>query len=64
MFKFIRDFIKYPFDANNDQNKFSNFLKLILKDYPAFLWVNPTWQRMVVLPFLALSKVFQKDKIK
>jgi hypothetical protein len=60
MFKFIRDFIKYPFDMYKDQNKFSNFLKLILKDYPAFLWGNPTWQKIVVLPFLTISKIFEK----
>jgi hypothetical protein len=60
MFKFIRDFIKYPFDSNKETNKFSNFLKLILKDYPAFLWFKPTWQRVVVLPLLAISKIFQK----
>jgi len=60
MFKFIRDFIRYPFDSNKEANKFSNFLKLILKDYPAFLWVKPTWQRIVVFPFLAIAKIFQK----
>jgi len=59
MFKFIRDFIRYPFDNNKEENKFSNFLRLILKDYPAFLWLKPTWQRIVVLPLLTLAKVFQ-----
>ena len=59
MFQFIRDFIRYPFDKNQEKNKFSNFLKLILKDYPAFLWLKPTWQRIIVLPILGVAKIFQ-----
>ncbi|HKL44556.1 MAG TPA: hypothetical protein VJ892_04765 [Candidatus Absconditabacterales bacterium] len=59
MFRFIRDFIRYPFDKYKEKNKFSKFLKLILKDYPAFLWLKPTWQRIVVLPILSLAKIFQ-----
>jgi hypothetical protein len=61
MFKFIRDFIRYPFDSNKETNKFSNFLTLTLKDYPAFLRVKPNWQRVVVLPLLAISKIFHKS---
>jgi hypothetical protein len=60
MFRFLWDFIKYPFDTNKEQNKFSNFLKLILKDYPAFLWIKPTWQRILVAPFLFLARIFQR----
>ncbi len=59
MFQFIRDFVRYPFDKNQEKNKFSKFLKLIFKDYPAFLWLKPTWQRIVVLPILSVAKIFQ-----
>jgi len=60
MIKFIVDFLKYPFDSKEENNKFSRFLTTILKDYPAFLWVKPTWQRIVVAPLLFLAKIFQK----
>jgi len=60
MIKFIIDFFKYPFDSKKENNKFSKFLTIILKDYPAFLWVKPTWQRIVVAPLLFLAKIFQK----
>jgi hypothetical protein len=62
MFQFLIDFIKYPFDSNNKENKFSKFLKTVLKDYPAFLWVKPTWQRVVSAPLLFLAKLFQKKQ--
>jgi len=60
MLSFLRDFIRYPFDTQNEKNKFSRFLKMLLKDYPAFLWVKPTWQRIVSAPLLFLAKIFQK----
>ena len=60
MIKFIVDFFKYPFDSKKENNKFSKFLDTIMKDYPAFLWTKPTWQRIVAAPFLFLAKIFQK----
>lgn len=60
MFKFILDFLKYPFEPKNKNNKFFKFMNTIFKDYPAFLWVKPTWQRIVSAPLLFLAKVFQK----
>ena len=60
MFKFILDFIKYPFEPKNKDNKFFKFMNTIFKDYPAFLWVKPTWQRIVSAPLLFLAKIFQK----
>ena len=60
MFKFILDFIKYPFEPKNKNNKFFKFMNTVFKDYPAFLWVKPTWQRIVSAPLLFLAKIFQK----
>jgi len=60
MLKFLLDFIKYPFESRNTNNKFFKFMNTILKDYPAFLWVKPTWQRVVSAPLLFLAKIFQK----
>ncbi|HPC34753.1 MAG TPA: hypothetical protein PLP73_03735 [Candidatus Absconditabacterales bacterium] len=62
MFQFIWDFVRYPFDQDKEKNKFSKFLNLLLKDYPAFLWSKPTWQRIVVSPLLFIAKIFQKKK--
>jgi len=60
MLKFLLDFIKYPFEPKNKDNKFFEFMNTIFKDYPAFLWVKPTWQRIVSAPLLFLAKIFKK----
>jgi hypothetical protein len=60
MFKFILDFLKYPFEPKNKNNKFFKFMNTVFKDYPAFLWIKPTWQRIVSAPLLFLAKIFQK----
>jgi len=60
MLKFLLDFIKYPFEPKNENNKFFKFLNTVFKDYPAFLRVKPTWQRVVSAPLLFLAKIFQK----
>ena len=60
MLKFLLDFIKYPFEPKNKDNKFFAFMNTIFKDYPAFLWVKPTWQRIVSAPLLFLAKIFKK----
>lgn len=60
MIKFLLDFFKFPFEYNNKENKFSKFLDIVLKWYPAFLRVKPTWQRIVSAPLLFLAKIFQK----
>jgi hypothetical protein len=60
MFKFILDFFKYPFEPKNKNNKFFKFMNTVFKNYPAFLWVKPTWQRVVSAPLLFLAKIFQK----
>lgn len=60
MFKFILDFIKYPFEPKNKNNKFFKFMNTVFKDYPAFLWVKPTWQRVISAPLLFLAKIFQR----
>lgn len=60
MFKFILDFLKYPFEPKNKNNKFFKFMNTVFKDYPAFLWIKPTWQRIVSALLLFLAKIFQK----
>lgn len=60
MLKFLLDFVKYPFETKNENNKFLKFMDTLFKDYPAFLRVKPTWQRVVLAPLLFLAKIFQK----
>ncbi len=60
MIKFIIDFVKYPFDKNKENNKFQSFLNFLFKDYPAFLWERPNIWRVLVLPFLIISKIFKR----
>lgn len=62
MFRLIRDFIIYPFDAHKETNKFGNFLKMIFKDYPAYFWIKPNIKKIIVFPFLVLYYIFIKKK--
>jgi len=60
MFVFIKDFLIYPFDKNKEKNKFSQFMKMLFRDYPAFLWIKPNLKKVILLPFLALYHIFKK----
>ena len=65
MFTFLKDMIVYPFDKNQENNKFSKFLQLIFKDYPAFLRNKFQIKRIILLPFLTLYSIFsKKNKVK
>ncbi|MFA7298309.1 MAG: hypothetical protein WC010_01560 [Candidatus Absconditabacterales bacterium] len=59
MFRFLRDLIIYPFDSHKETNKFASFLKMIFKDYPAFLWIKPNFRKIIAFPFLMLFYVFK-----
>ena len=54
MFKFFRDLVIYPFDTHKETNKFGGFLKMIFKDYPAFLWIKPNIRKILAFPFLMI----------
>jgi hypothetical protein len=64
MFKFLRDFISYPFDSHKETNKFAGFLKMLFKDYPAFLWIQPNIRKIIALPFVALFYIFKNKQAK
>lgn len=64
MFSFLLDFLKYPFDSHPENNKFHQFLTMILKDYPAFFWQKPSWKRVLVFPFLLIYAIFKNKKVK
>ena len=59
MFRFLRDFIIYPFDPHKETNKFALFLKMLFKDYPAFLRVKPNIRKMLAFPFMMLYYIFK-----
>lgn len=59
--KFIWDFLRYPFDMDNDRNRFSNFIKTFFKDYPAFLWIKPNIKKIIIAPFLVIYNLFKRD---
>lgn len=62
MFRFIRDFLIYPFDSHKETNKFAGFLKMLFKDYPAFLWIKPNLRKFIAFPFVALFYIFKNKK--
>ena len=62
MFRFLRDFIIYPFDPHKETNKFAHFLKMIFKDYPAFLWIKPNFRKIIASPFVILFYIFKSKK--
>lgn len=59
---FIKDMIIYPFASDKVNNRFSQFLTTIFKDYPAFLWTKPTWKKVLVLPFLLVYELFRTSR--
>jgi len=62
MFRFLRDLIIYPFDAHKEANKFADFLKMVFKDYPAFLWVKPSFRKILAFPCMMLFYIFKTKK--
>ena len=62
MFRFLWDFVRYPFDVHKENNKFSNFLDMLFKQYPAVFWVRPTIKKLLALPMLIVYFVFKTQK--
>jgi hypothetical protein len=60
MLRFIFDLLIYPFDKDKENNKFSKFLTMLFKDYPAFLWIKPNFKKIILLPFLVLFHFFKR----
>lgn len=63
MFRFIRDLIIYPFDPHKETNKFAGFLKMMFKEYPAFLRIKPNLRKIIAFPFLMLFYIFKSKKL-
>lgn len=63
MFRFIRDLIIYPFDLHKETNKFAGFLKMMFKEYPAFLRIKPNLRKIIAFPFLMLFYIFKSKKL-
>lgn len=57
---FLKDMVKFPFVGKMESNKFAQFLRLVFKDYPAFLWQQPSFKKVLVLPFLLVYAMFKK----
>ena len=62
MFRFLRDLIIYPFDSHKETNKFAGFLKMLVKDFPAFLRIKPNIRKIIAFPFVMLFYVFKTKK--
>lgn len=62
MLQFVWDMIKYPFDADVKHNRFQQFLDLLFKDYPAFLWGKVHWRKIVAFPLLVAIQILKTRK--
>jgi len=62
MFTFLKDFFVYPFDRDKKNNKFFLFMKMLFRDYPAFLRIRPTIQRIMIMPFLFIYQILDRKK--
>ncbi|MEI6117838.1 MAG: hypothetical protein WCP92_00860 [bacterium] len=49
----------YPFDTHKETNKFAAFLKMVFKDYPAFMWIQPSIRKILAFPFMILFFIFK-----
>jgi hypothetical protein len=59
MFRFLRDLIIYPFDSHKETNKFGGFLKMIFKEYPAYLRIQPNLKKILAFPCMMIYYIFK-----
>ncbi len=62
MFKFLRDLLIFPFDSHKETNKFGSFLRMLFKEYPAFLRIKPNIKKILAFPFIVLFYIFKSKK--
>ena len=60
MLKFLKDFILYPINNKDPNNKFGIFLDVIFKKYPAFLRIKPSRIKILAFPFVIIHSIFKK----
>lgn len=63
MFRFLWDFLRYPFDKHHETNKFHLFLNFVFKEYPAFFWLRPTFKKILLFPIISIYLIFRPKKI-
>lgn len=62
MIQFVWDMIRYPFDGDVKNNRFHQFLDLLFKDYPAFLWSKVHRRKIVAFPLLVAIQILKTRK--
>lgn len=61
MFQFLFDIIRYPWQHNNPDNRLFQVFQFLFKEYPAFLWTKPQLKKVIILPFIIISKIIYKN---
>ncbi|MCR5411660.1 MAG: hypothetical protein K6E76_01345 [Patescibacteria group bacterium] len=64
MWKFIKDFIMFPFQKDRSSNKITLLFNSLFKDFPAFFWEKPTLKKMLMAPLLVIYHIFSKGEKK
>lgn len=63
MWEFIKDFGRYPFDQDPENNKFSQLMENLFKNFPALFWTKPNLKKILIFPLLIVYFIFKpKDK--
>lgn len=64
MRKFIKDFFLFPFQKEQKDNKISQLMESLFKDFPAFFREKPTLKKILIAPLLILYHFFSKGEKK
>lgn len=64
LIQLIVDMIYYPFDKKKDNNKFSQFMKFLFIEYPAFLFEKLNIWRVLVFPILLIYEILKNKNTK
>ena len=60
MRKFIKDFIKYPFQKDKTNNKINLMMTSLFKDFPANFRTKPTFKKIFIAPFIIIYYIFSE----
>ncbi|MEF2174999.1 MAG: hypothetical protein V3575_00895 [Candidatus Absconditabacteria bacterium] len=64
LIQLIVDLVRYPFDIDKENNKFSQFMKFLFIEYPAFLFEKLNLWRVIVFPILLIYEIFKNKNTK
>lgn len=52
------DFFRFPFQSRKEPNRFREIINFMAVEYPAYLRNKPSIWRVLLFPFLLITKLF------